>query len=309
MKKIIALLLMLAVLSGCQYGGLFQSKGAIKLPEVRVGTQGVELFLTQNSPPPEVYEDSQFNMLVTLSNLGASDVDDGVFSVSYEPQYVYLSRQQNTGRFEVRGKSEFNPQGAERQVNLFFTSKPLGPQLQGYTTTIAFNACYPYTTTSPLIVCVDTDMTGKKTDKVCTSKPQSFPGGQGAPVAVTMVEPRFVQSDIPGRVIPEFTISMKNVGKGEVITQQYYPEACSGKPLGAEGWGVVGVAATLSDYPMKCSPETIKLKMQGDTKIVCRLEEGIDNRLGTYTAPLYVIIDYGYMTSITTQVKIARINR
>jgi hypothetical protein len=305
MKKIICAALILIFLSGCQLG-LFQRKETMRLPEVRTGTQGVELFFTPGSPQPEVYEGSSFTALMTLSNLGAADVEDGVYSISYEPQYLYLPRQQNIGRFAVRGKSEFNPQGQERQLSFTFNTKPLGPQIQGYTTTIAFNACYPYTTTAPIIVCIDTDLTGKKQNKVCTSKSQTIPQGQGAPVGVTSVEQRMLPHDMQGKILPEFVLTLKNLGKGGVTASQLYREACSGRPLGEEGWNVVSVNAALSDAVMKCAPATIKLKQEGDTKVVCRLEGGIDARLGTYTAPLQVTLDYGYISSISTQVKIIK---
>lgn len=305
MKKTIALVLFLVFLSGCQVGFL-QRKETMYLPEVKTGVQGLELYLTPGSPPPEVYENSKFNALFVLSNLGAHDIEDGVYSVSYEPQYVYLAKQQAQGRFAVRGKSEFNPQGQEMLVNLNFDTKPLGQQIQAYTTTITFNACYPYQTNAPIIVCIDTDITGKRSDKVCIPKIQALAGGQGAPVAVTMIEPRMLPSDVPGRVVPEFVLTIRNLGKGEVMKSELYPEACSGRPLGEENWNIVSVSATLSDEPLSCAPEKIKLKLGGDTKVVCRLDKGIDSRLGTYTAPLSVTLDYGYMTSISTQVKIMK---
>ncbi|MEM4239946.1 MAG: hypothetical protein QXM31_01975 [Candidatus Woesearchaeota archaeon] len=305
MKAAIAIAMVL-LLAGCQYSP-FQRKDAMTLPEVKVGTQGIELFLSPGSPPPEVYEESKFTMLVTLSNLGASDVENGVFSVSYEPQHVYLPLQQQQGRFSVRGKSEFMPQGMEKQVGLSFTAKPLGAQLQGYTTTITFNACYPYQTNAPIIVCIDTDLTGKKPGKVCQAKPISSPQGQGAPVAVTLTEPRMQPSEFQDKIIPEFVLTIKNLGKGSVIAPNQFPEACSGRPLGAGGWNVVAVSAALADMPLSCTPSTITLKETGDTKVVCKLEEGVDARLGTYTSPLSVTIDYGYMTSISSQVKITKI--
>jgi hypothetical protein len=305
MKKTIALILVIALLSGCQFG-LFQSKQTMRLPEVKVGVLGVELSATSGSPPPEVYENSRFTMLTVLSNLGASDVEDGAFSVSFEPQYVYLARTQAQGRFAVRGKSEFNPQGQEKLISLQFDTKPLDPNIQGYTTTIAFNLCYPYQTNAPITVCIDTDLTGKMPNKVCTPKPQVMMGGQGAPVAVAMIEPRMLPSDIPGRTIPEFVLTLKNLGKGEVLQKDKYIDACFGQSLGEGGWNVVDVSAALSEVLLKCTPETIKLKTQGDTKVVCRLEEGIDDRLGTYTAPLAVTVDYGYMTSMTKEVKILK---
>lgn len=307
MKKTITLI-MLLILTGCQYipSSLWQSKSTMQLPEVRVGTQGVELFLAKGSPPAEVFESSKFTMLITLSNLGASDVEQGVYSISYEPQYVYLPAQKQNGLFNVRGKSEFNPGGLEKQLSFTFNTLPLGPQIEGYTTTLAFNACYPYKTTAPINVCIDTDLTGKKPGKVCTIGTQSLPKGQGGPVAVTYVEQRMLPHDIPTKVIPEFIFTINNKGGGEVVSEQSYREACSGRPLGEGGWNVITVSAALSEMPMTCTPQTVKIKKEGETKVVCRLESGIETALGTYTSPLAVELNYGYIKSIATQVRIVK---
>ena len=108
--KVVALVTLLLVLASCQIMP-FQRKETSQPPEVSIGTQGILLSLMPNNPPREVFEGSTFTMLVTLSNLGTYDVEQGVYSLGYEPQYVYLPRQQEQGRYMVRGKSIFNPGG------------------------------------------------------------------------------------------------------------------------------------------------------------------------------------------------------
>ena len=307
MKRIVVLVLLLVVLSGCQMG-LFQRKSTTQLPEVSFGTQGVELSFAPGSPPHEVYEGSPFNLLVTLSNLGTMDVDDGVFALSYEQQYLFLGKQSNIGRFSTRGKSVFNPQGEERQINFVLTSKSLGPQLERYPTTLTFSACYPYTTSAPIITCIDGDVMNKNPRKVCMPQTQAFPQGQGAPVVVATVETRMLPHELPNRVRPEFILTLQNKGRGSVVATNYYREACSGRPLGDESWNMVDVTAELSDTLLTCTPGTVKLRQTGDTRVVCTLPEGIDTRLGTFTEQLKVFLDYGYLTSITTQTTIVRPN-
>jgi hypothetical protein len=307
MKLIIALVLILT-LAGCQalpFPTPFQRKETMQLPEVSIGTQGVELSLAPNNPPREVYEGSQFAMLVTLSNLGTMDVEQGVYTVGYDPQHLYLTRQQAQGRFAVRGKSIFNPGGEERQINLLFTTKPLGPQLSLYPATLTFNACYPYQTTAPLVTCIDTDIFGKQTTKACVPQFQAFPQGQGAPVVVSSVEPRMLPHEDPNRIRPEFVLTLQNQGTGDVVAAQRYMEACSGRPLGEDGWNMLSVDAALSDQMLTCTPTPVALR-QTETRVVCTLPEGIDVRQGTYTTPLTVTLTYGYLTSITTQVDILK---
>lgn len=304
MSKIMVIALLI-FLAGCQFVP-FQRKETMQLPDVNIGTQGVELSLAPNNPPRETFENSAFTMLVTLSNLGTTDVEDGVYTVSHEPQYVYLAQQKQQGRFVVRGKSTFNPQGEERQVSLTFTTKPLGPQAQQYPTTIAFNACYPYRTIAPLVTCIDSDILNKRKDKACTPQPASFPQGHGAPVVVASIEPRMLPHEDPMRIRPEFILTLQNKGSGEVTAVEHYREACAGRALGDQGWNIIQISATLSDTYLTCTPSPAKLKQASETRVVCTIPEGIDARLGTYTAPLTVELEYGYLTSITTQVNIIK---
>ena len=303
-KTIFAAILLLTLLSACQYLG--PRKDVYELPEVNIGTQGVELFFAPNTPPPEVYEGSPFTLLVTLSNLGTTDVDNGVYSLGYEKQYLYVPRGDVLGRFRVRGKSPFNPQGDEQQQIFIFNTKPLGAQIERYPASITFNACYPYKTAAPLPVCIDTDITGRKSGKVCTPTPQNFPGGQGAPVTVASIEPRMLPHEDPRRMRPEFVITIRNQGSGDPMATQLFREACTGRPLGEESWNIISVRAALSDILMTCTPSPVKLRTRGETKVICTIPEGIDVLLGSYTELLNVELEYGYLTSISTQVNIVK---
>lgn len=306
MNKILLLVIAFIMLAGCQFSP-FQKKETFNLPEVNVGTQGVELSLVSGSPPREAFEENPFNYVVTLSNLGTHDVENGAYSLSYEEQYLYSAQKQLTGRFFVRGKTPYNPKGEERQLNFLFNTKKLGPQVERYPASITFNACYPYMTTAPIIACIDTDLTGKKTGKVCTQQPQGFAKGQGAPVVVDSIESRMMpHPEDSTKIRPEFIFTISNHGTGEVVATNYYQNACTGKPLGDENWNLVSVTAKLSDQQLTCTPTPAKLKTTGETRIVCILSEGIDIRRGTYTSPLTIALDYGYFTSITTEVTIVK---
>lgn len=306
MKSKLAIFIALLLLAGCA-SPFFQRKQTLQLPEVSVGTKGVELSFAPNAPPREVYESTPFTLLATLSNLGTADVEDGVYSLSYERQYVYLSSAQNTGKFAVRGKSIFNPQGAERQLQFIFKTQPLGAQIEHYTTALTLNACYPYQTTAPATVCIDTDIFNKQKVKACAPQPQNYPQGQGAPVAVVSIEPRMLPHDDLMRIRPEFVLTLDNKGTGAVVAPDRYRDACSGRPLGEEGWNNIAVTAMLSDSTLTCTPTPVHLRQEGQTKVVCTLSEGIEAARGTYSAPLTVILNYGYLTSITTQVVITKL--
>jgi hypothetical protein len=303
MRKILALMVLLVLVAGCGRFGV-QRKETIQLPEVKIGTQGVELSFSPTNPR-EVFENQAFTYLVTASNLGTTDVDSGAYAVSHEQQYLFLSGQPATGRFNVRGKSVFNPQGEERHLHFVFTAKPLGPQVQRYPATITISACYPTQTTAPATVCIDTDIFNKQRNKICRPQTINMGQGQGAPVAVAVVETRMTPHQDLNRVIPEFVLTLQNKGSGEVVEANNYLDACSGMPLG-DAWNVVSVQAQLSDTYLTCTPTPVKLKRAGETKVVCSLPEGIPLSAGTYVSPLAITLDYGYLTSITSQVTIIK---
>ena len=304
MKKIMLLVLLLVFLASCRYiPG--QQKEAVTIPDVSIGTQGVEVY-SDPTNQREVFEENPFTAIFTLSNLGTFDVEQGTYSIGFEPQYVYLPKQQAQGNFFLRGKSIFNPQGEERQFTLRFDTKTLGPQIERYDSTITFNACYPYVTKAPLITCIDPDITGKVRNKACIPQMQNLPGGQGAPVAVTRMEPKMLPHEREGFIVPEFVLTLKNLGSGEVLDEQLYRDACTGRPLGEDGWNLIRVDADLSETPLVCTPSPIKLKQDRDTRVVCRVQDGIDSRLGTFTTPLTITLRYGYLTTLTTRMAITK---
>ena len=87
MKKVLLVTILVLFLVGCQ---LTERKETLQLPEVSFGTKGVELSFQKGITPSEVFEDSTFPVSVTFANLGTKDVEDGVYSLSYERQLLFL---------------------------------------------------------------------------------------------------------------------------------------------------------------------------------------------------------------------------
>jgi len=293
MKKIIVLLT-LALLVGCA-GVPRPEKETIRIPEVNVGTEGIVMDFMQNSPPAEVYEDTWIQGIINIKNKGTSDITNGYYSISTERQYAELIYDQAVGTFNIKGKSSFYPEGTEDRIEFRLKTKTLDPLTERYSTTLSFNACYPYQTSATLLTCVDTDIAGRVTQKTCTPRTETFSRGQGAPIAVTSIDPRMFPHEDPQKITPEFVITIDNLGKGEVVHPSQIIDACTGRPLG--DINQVNVQASLSDNQLNCRPETLRLK-KGINKVVCRLDQGIPLTYGTYNAPLTVKMSYGYIDNI-----------
>ena len=97
-----------------------------------------------------------------------------------------------------------------------------------------------------------------------------------------------------------------------------YVDACQGKSLTTEDWNTVTVNARLvsgvgSEY-LDCKPKRMGqtgsagyLKMKEGTEFVrCVYTNGIHKSMGTYTTPLIIELEYGYVQSISKSMLIRK---
>jgi hypothetical protein len=302
MKKIIFCLILTLFLTSC--GIISQKKEQIKIPGVHEGTKGVVLSFLPNAPPTELYEDKFFDIMVDIQNKGAADINNGMLVLGLEEQQVSLESA-GDARFDLDGKSIYNPEGSREIKEFRAKTKMLLPGIEAYETAITATACYPYKTEATAIVCIDTDLAGRVKTKPCQTRRISLAGGQGAPIAITSVEPKMMPHEDIEKIQPEFLIKIQNLGAGQAMTREKVYDACSGKPLGSEAWNRLQVRAQLSEQPLRCLPETVRITE--DTTVLCTLEEGISKAQGTYTAPLSIEADYGYLDRAVKKVKIKRL--
>ncbi|MBW3001752.1 hypothetical protein KY338_01160 [Candidatus Woesearchaeota archaeon] len=303
MKKIIFCLIIALFLTSC--GLVQQKKEEIKIPGVHEGTKGIVLEFLTNSPPAEIYEERVFQILVDVQNKGAADVSNGMLVLGTEEQQISIESEKDT-RFDLDGKSVFNPEGSKDIKEFRAKSKLLITGIESHETAITATACYPYKTEATALVCIDTDLAGMVKTKPCKTQRISMAGGQGAPVAITSVEPKMMTHEDIEKIQPEFLIKVQNLGAGQALLKEKTYDACTGKALGSETWNRVQVRATLSETPLTCKPETVKLS--GDTTVLCVLEQGIEKTKGTYTAPLSIEVEYGYLDRAVKKVNIKKLS-
>lgn len=286
MRKIIFAIL--GILLACQQG--------IQGPQFdSTGTEGVVVRINPASTQ-DFLMCQESNMLLDLNNIGLADVPQGIFTVITEDQIISTTKKQ--GSFALDGRSPVNPEGGATQLSFRLKSKTLPPQLETYQTPFIFHACYPYNTYASIPVCIDPDVNNRQ-DKSCISTPVSGKGGQGAPVAVTLVEPKITIED--NTVIPTFIISIANVGRGRVVA----PELLGGCGAGTEK-STIRAFVQLQDETLKCAPEAIDLRA-GETKITCRSNKNFGTNQGTFTTPLSIHLEYGYTTTSFLPLTITRL--
>ncbi len=293
MKNIILLITLGLLITGCQF--MPTKQGQIAVPDIHSGEKGITLAFLDNAPPSDIYEGGPFDIILKVQNAGASDVRGGMLIIGVEEQNIELISP-NSERFDLAGKSVYSPEGTYDLIQFRAIAKKLGASAtKSYTTTITVDACYTYQTAATATVCIDTDIFGLVKNKPCSVTTQKYSSGQGAPISVITVVPKIIPNIDPEMVTPEFTISISNPGQGDAVASEKIYAACKGQQIGAENWNAIKISATLSDQPLQCIPETITL-MPGENKAVCTLPSGISKTMGTYSAPLSVVLDYGYMT-------------
>lgn len=286
---------LLILASGCT--GVFKTGVGVSLPEFRTGTQGIEISWLENAPPATVYENSQLSIAFELWNRGSYDMVNGLYTLSFDPNYITLDR--SSGELpELIGKSLDNPTGEKRIVTILGKAKELPSQMERIAIPLIVNACYEYSTIASPAVCIDTDIFNEipANKKSCTVRSLSF-SGQGAPVAVTSIVPR-MYAGTGNTIRPEFTITIRNAGRGLVVSKDRIYEACTPGAVEKEEFNVADLKVVLSDSQLRCRPDSLKFA-GGQATVICSLDEGIDKRQGTYTAPLQIEINYGYASSLS----------
>lgn len=335
-KKIIIILMILLFIFvfGCK-GVKKDYTPTITSKDIYIGKDGLEMEFFENTPS-EIFENSVLPISLHLSNEGAYDITNGYLSISLEKDYMELNEESLKSinrkanfqdpqhiKFDLKGKTIEHPKGENEIITFTINTKDLAktdPQSETHTSLISITSCYKYQTKAVETACIDADIYGFKArgKKPCEVKTLTL-NSQGAPVAVTKVESEMLPSkDNPSVIKPRFTITVKNLGNGEVLKSEKVEAACSSEPINYTEWNNINVKAYISsigeENKLDCDvikegtkdDGTIILKQKEDI-IKCSYEEGYDEKKGAFSSPLYIILDYGYTNTISKEVKIKKL--
>lgn len=297
MRKIILFLIFALVLASCDasqsgssggFGNLGFGSSSKKTPEVNVyvGTAGLTAEFAKTAPPPKVFEQSSFPILLRIRNIGAYSVGAdqqtfGVLSIGRERDYipqllvernnrVLPGTTDNEAFFSVDGKTQLNPQGDELIISVNAKTGRLDPQSENKQSTLTATLCYPYKTILSTTICIDPDVAGiRPGKKACSVKELAFSGGQGAPIAIVKIEPQMIPEvgpnpSSPTDVIkPQFLIFVENKGRGTSVDSQFYSESCSRKDAAISyPWNVAYIRAYTTS-------ETKEGKDKFENQLIC----------------------------------------
>jgi len=309
MKKIniTILISLLILLTACTYLESIQLPkfGREDLPEkeeFQKGTEGLSIRFVQEATPQKVREGSIFDAVFELQNKGYSDINEGLFKLITEEQYIKTEK--NRGTMMLKGKNQYLTKGEAKRITFHSKAGQIDETLTEFPVKMTMVACYVYEMAATEIVCIDPDFEGIKKDKACKAEEMTISGGQGSPVTVTKIIPHMTMGETGPK--PAFEIYIENKGEGQVISPQYIEHACGAKSSERiKEYDQVEIEAELSNQILKCHPSKITIKKGRELKILCEQETPITRR-AEYTAPLQIRIRYGYLTSTHGDITITK---
>lgn len=329
-------LVALLTLTGCNGSN---TGSPITSQEIYVGTDGLTAgFL---NVPDEVFEGDPFRVNIEIENKGAyparEEIDDfeAFLSLSIEEDYMKIGNwfknewlketeinviSNELISFTLKGKTMDNPLGDKGFLSADINVEKIKEeQSETHNSDIIANLCYKYQTKAVPTVCIDAQQYSyKQKEKSCTIKDITF-SSQGAPIAVTKIESEMLPLGST-MVKPMFTIYLEDKGNGDAISifredgEQIadnidaLENSCTSASIGHGDLNYVLVSVKMGNRVLECSPRYGLVRIKDKQGMVrCTLNEGISEERGTYTTPLQIIIDYGYMFSITKRVRIKKI--
>lgn len=293
------------LLAGCG-GGFFKGNPNPPNLEYQKGTQGLSFVFLEEAPPRSVFVGNDFSVGMKVKNEGSFDITDGAtMEIQVPDDSAFYFSEGEKKPVSLLGRSPYAPEGEESII--YFPVKALcfpgfdGSQasiLKNYTAKIKAVACYPYETNANVDVCIDTRKFTRQVGEQlpCEMQQAHTSGGQGAPVAVTSVNPKVVPLK-EGVVKLQLDLKIEKVG-GDTVRIFHPDEGDDCKALEHEN--EVALEAIMGTTMLSCEPSLVKLKKSGVT-VTCTRD--VSTAMGTFTTPVDVNLRYrtqqGMMTTIS----------
>ena len=269
------------------------------------GTEGLKMDFIPGTTPSRISVDENYNMQLRIENKGALDIEEGYLDIVFDSQLLELKNREDVDTFELRGGG-VTYRGEDKVTEVRMRSRELPIQnVDQRDTTIRFNACYEYGTRFEGTMCIDTDLRSGSADKPCIMSPISGGKGQGAPVVVNRVEPRASTGSTGVNV--NFDIYIRDSARGRVLTPGASERVCKDE-ISSDDFEVIDITEIvvssyrLSEGKIKCDSHTA-YPNQFDLShrrghITCRITEEIPFDRGTFTTPIIIHMDYGYLQTM-----------
>lgn len=204
--------------------------------DFKQGYGNLAISTVENSPPAQIYQDSEFKIIVKLENQGAYQATNGKLKVlGFDSLYINLdSHEQDIASFSqnnyLEGKSILNPAGEFTLLTFDAKSRSLFPGAERYSAPYFIQADYDYKTELTETICINPKFY-EIYDSGCKVEPKKNFNGQGSPLAFTSLETIIIPGTIPG---VELRMNIENKGRGQIKRVQLNKAALAGEALNCE---------------------------------------------------------------------------
>ncbi len=303
MRKALLLCTVLILLfSGCRAAAPQERPTFVE--EFRRGTEGLYMRFAQNLPPTRLFSGEELAVVLELENRGTYTIGgpgDRIYLSGFDPAIVSGISPAGEQIPLLEGRSQFVSQGGVDTVTFRAMTKVLQDR---YPLRLLATACYNYETVASANMCIDPDPYAPGIrPRVCVPQNVGLGEGQGAPVAVTLVE---VDAS-PGKT--RFKIHVQNVGGGEVFRSggQTLNKCAPGSRLDFDEIDYVELADVIvSGVSIKgsCRPlDKGHIRLTNNQGLVyCEFDRPRGE--AAYVSPMTIVLRYGYRTSVFHQMEI-----
>lgn len=288
MKRVLLLAVFLVLIAGCSANG---KKGT--LPDTSAaytGTEGLSIKFLDNAPTAMVAANTYLPVGLFLENKGAVDISNGVIVIRYPKDMMQLDK--DSFSFNLEGKETLQSGGKTIEIVNGFTKNPVKIGTEKPKLSITATGCYDYATKLSTGLCINPDpygvkkLSGKKA--ACEAKQLTF-NGQGAPVAITKVEPMTLTKGSAIDIHVKAYLENRNKG----IIYRKGTTYCTSEPAGINS---VFVRASLLGRDTACYPEELVLSDRSDENYVTCSFTGITVE-DAFVTQLSVTAEYGYSST------------
>ena len=299
-KNILLWFTLLILVTGCgQVGQKSESADSW-----HTGTKGLEISFMTGVPPSVVYHGGGlYSGTLELWNKGVAEISSGnIFFSGYDDAIIIgivtpaAIPADLDSTVKIEGKTQYNQEGGYDTLSNNAIGVDYNYRSGALNTKIRATAVYPYSTDFSTDVCVDIKPYAQE-DKVCSMTDKTFSKGQGAPVAVTKIEPQAMVSQI------RYKLTIKNSGNGKVIKGDKVTVSAL-SDLKQTDYDYVKIdngKAKLGNTDGSCKPTEIKL-INGEGFAFCTFS--FADKPDAYTTRFELKLTYGYMSSTERAIEV-----
>ncbi len=292
---LIAGILAALLLAGCD--GLSRNRDRPFETDFHVGTKGVEMGFTKDNPPSTVAKGDEFLVEVWMRNSGAYDIEDGLVEIiNVFPGYFSFPGAR-TYLFDLDGRAFGNREGEYKSQPFQVESTGMPEGVTRQTLWMTARVCYPYQTKASINVCIDPNANNPLiiSSPGCKVEDVVARAGQGAPVAITVVETRLLKTGERDLQM-QFLLHIENAGRGKVTARERFRNECEDRTVDASDFANIDYEVRISnlDITDNCRRPVIDANNPDELLLLCAYSLEPDR--GSYTTPLIVTLDYGYVT-------------